>query len=291
MKTFKKPDFLIVGAQKSGTTTLHYSLSAHKNIFMSNPKELNFFHNDDNYKKGINWYSQHFANCRENQIAGESSPEYIHYNIVPGRIAALLPNVKIIILLRNPIDRAYSAYWHAVRHAGEHLNFESAIEIEQKRIRNDSYAEKYYSYLTRGNYISSVREYFNWFPADNISIIIAEDYFQNPVAIIKILLQFLSLDYYSDFLEIAPSVLLNKGRALKSRKVQRFYVLLKLNFPFLETYFPVFTTFFSKLNRAGDNYSPLSYETRKLLWDYYNNSICELENFTGRQITNWSMNT
>jgi hypothetical protein len=287
MNEIKVPDFLIVGAQKAGTTSLHFALSGHRSVFMSDPKELNFFQDDKNYSRGIGWYCQYFADCAEDQIAGESSPEYFHCMTAAERIATVLPKVKIIVLLRNPIDRAYSAYWHAVRHAGEHLTFKQAISKEPKRILRDKRSTKYFSYLSRSCYIEAIREYFRWFPSEKISIIIAEEYFRNPVSTLKELAKFLSVDCYSEFLESGKTVIQNEGRAPKSRQVQRLYAFLKERFPFLEGYFPSVTHFFSKMNRAAGSYPQLEPETRSSLRIYFEDSIDQLEDCIGRDLSIW----
>ena len=88
----KLPDFIIVDAQKCGTTTLHYSLVKHPEIFMSNPKELDFLEQDENFCRGIEWYSSFFRKCPFDLISGEAGPEYFYYENVPNRIAHTLPS-------------------------------------------------------------------------------------------------------------------------------------------------------------------------------------------------------
>ncbi len=111
----RKPDFIVIGAMKSATSSLHVQLASQRGIFMSEPKEPNFFSDDDQYRRGVEWYSSLFANAREGHLCGESST---HYTKLPDhpetirRMAALVPNVKLVYIMRHPIDRLVSHYIH-----------------------------------------------------------------------------------------------------------------------------------------------------------------------------------
>ena len=137
------PDFIIIGAMKSGTSILYNKfLSQHPCIQRATKKEIHFF--DNKYSKGILWYKSHFPTLKEknnfkvknsqNMLIGEASPFYIFYPHTARRVYEVLPKVKLIAILRNPVDRAYSHYHHIVRNNKENLSFEAAIESEPKRI-------------------------------------------------------------------------------------------------------------------------------------------------------------
>ena len=183
------PDFIIVGAQRSGTTSLYRYISEHPDVIPAIRKEIHYF--DLNYEKGVNWYRRHFPLCKHidflsktrgvNVITGEASPYYLYYSLVPNRIYSTIPDVKIIIMLRNPVDRAYSHYFHEKRLGKEKLSFEDATRNESERLldnNNDGdFSHQHYSYLSRGKYIEQVKRYFEVFIKDNILIIGSEDFF------------------------------------------------------------------------------------------------------------------
>src|SRR5690242_6983741 len=135
------PDFLIIGTQRGGTTSLYHYLEAHPCIGPSTTKEIHFF--DRRVNKGIAWYRGHFPTRIEKYyverlhgrafITGEASPSYLFHPHVPRRIAKVLPHTKLIILLRNPIDRAYCQYYHSLELGYETLSFEEAIQGEEER--------------------------------------------------------------------------------------------------------------------------------------------------------------
>ena len=206
------PDFIIIGAQKCGTTSLYHYLKQHPCVGPVLLKEVNFF--DNHYSKGIAWYRTHFPSVlykfcikqisKQNFVTGEASPDYIFHPHAPKRVLKILPQVKLIILLRNPVDRAYSHYHHQLRKGREALSFEKAIEKEeerlggelQKMLLNENYFSlnrQHYSYLSRGIYIDQLKTWINLFPRKQFLIIKSEDFFENPPRIFKHVLKFLNL--------------------------------------------------------------------------------------------------
>ena len=200
------PDFIIAGVQKGGTSSLFNYLTQHPSIVPGYKKEVKFF--DGNYHKGIDWYRFNFPLISQmnnaDQQTGEASPSYIFHPLVPQRIKDSLPNVKLIILLRNPVARAYSHYQGNIRKGHETKSFEEALELEQSRLAGEREAiiadqnypmYKYlvYSYLARGVYIDQVKNWLQSFPRDQILIIKSEDLFNNPQAVYSQVLQYLGL--------------------------------------------------------------------------------------------------
>src|SRR5947209_14940507 len=179
------PDFLIIGTQRGGTTSLYHYLQTHPCIAPATIKEVHFF--DRRFHKGLAWYRGHFPTWIEKYYAqrfrcrtfltGEASPSYLFHPHAPGRIAKVLPHVKLIVLLRNPVDRAYSQYYHVVEHSYGTLSFEEAVRDEEERIakerarvledgRYDSYAFRHLSYLSRGIYIDQLQVWMSLFPRE-----------------------------------------------------------------------------------------------------------------------------
>ncbi len=203
------PNFLIIGSARSGTTSLYNYLVKHPDITPALQKEIHFF--DYNYQKGLSWYRGQFPSQpykyyvetmhRRNLITGEASPYYLFHPYTPQRVAQLLPEVKLIALLRNPIERAFSHYWWEVSWGNEHLPFEDAIEQEEKRIqvgiqnldKSMSFNHLHFSYIARGKYAEQLERWFKYFPREQCLIIKSEDMYSNPADIFKQTLNFLHI--------------------------------------------------------------------------------------------------
>ncbi|HET9919099.1 MAG TPA: sulfotransferase domain-containing protein [Ktedonobacteraceae bacterium] len=211
------PDFLIIGGQRCGTTSLYYYLTEQTGIARTLKKEVHFY--DDHYAHGLRWYRAQFPTTfqkyyterirKQHFMTGESSPYYLFHPLVPERLAAVTPQAKLIILLRNPIDRAYSQHWLTTLEGDETLPFEEAIEREEERVAGEmekliasgkigndgykSYKLRHYSYLTRGIYVDQIQRWMNFFPREQFLILKSEDLYGNPTAIVKQALEFLGL--------------------------------------------------------------------------------------------------
>jgi Sulfotransferase domain len=217
------PEFLVIGVQKGGTTSLYKYLEQHPCVASAFAKEVHFFDNhtrDYRYGKGIAWYRSHFVYSvfklynalihQQTLITGEGSPDYIFDLHAPKRIAATLPHIKLIILLRNPVDRAYSHYLHNVRAAWdpgrEPLSFEEAIAAEAGRLQGErekllqdetyfSYSYMHYSYLHRGLYADQLETWFNLYSKEQLLILQSESFFADPKNIFNQVLDFLELPH------------------------------------------------------------------------------------------------
>lgn len=200
------PDFVIVGTQKGGTTNLYNLLTGHPNVAPATTKEVHFF--DLDFGKGVNWYRSHFPlparRTAGRIITGEASPYYLFHPHAPGRMARVLPRARLILMLRDPVDRAYSHYQHRVRKGIETLTFEEAIEAEEKRLhgelermlrddRYDSFNHQNYSYLSRGVYVDQVSAWSRHFGKDAMLVLKSEDFFERPVEVFERVLDFLEL--------------------------------------------------------------------------------------------------
>jgi len=213
--THVTPDFLIIGAARSGTTSLYQYLTQHPSIIPGVGKEIYFF--DKKFGRGINWYKSFFptklsmfrteSKQKNKCLTGEATPRYLHYPHAPKRVFELIPNVKLIVLLRNPIDRAYSHYQMEVSSGNEELSFEDAIEQEEERTKDDMkkmendenfYSVYFYrkSYLTRGIYVDQLKKWFNFFPKEKFLILKSEDLYSDPSKIYQESLDFLRLKKY-----------------------------------------------------------------------------------------------
>lgn len=188
----KFPEFICVGAQKSGTTTLHVLLDRHPKVFLPANKEVHYF--DLNYHKGSEWYSNHFALAKTSQICGEITPLYLFHQHAAGRIRSLMPKIKIIILLRNPVNRTISHIFHAQKRGYEPFDIEKSIDAEEERLASGNILSmQRHSYVSRSRYMNQLLRYEEHFKSNQLLILKSEDLFEKPdQAWIKIM-QFLNL--------------------------------------------------------------------------------------------------
>lgn len=202
-------DFIIIGAQRSGTTSLYNYIISHPNVSPARNKEVHFF--DINYENGIDWYWKQFTSLsqkyadNEKPITGESTPYYLFHPLAPKRIFKHLPKIKLIVLLRNPVDRAYSHYNHAIRVGNESLSFEEAIKIEPERLREEeqkvldgknSPTYQRLSYLARGVYAEHLERYLELFQKEQFLILKYEDFFASPQQYLNKVFSFLGLSNF-----------------------------------------------------------------------------------------------
>jgi hypothetical protein len=197
------PDFIIAGAMKCGTTSLHNILSTHPDIFIPE-QEIHFFNIDDisqhpdffifrknqwyfpNFNKNeeiyLKWYSSYFSNAIKGQIIGEDSTTYLASKKAPEKILKFLPNIKLIIMLRDPTSRAYSHYWHLVRTGRAIFDFEDSLQIMPENL------------LQRSLYKDQIDNFLDYFPRENIKFIIFEEFIRNIKRIIDEVCNYLNVN-------------------------------------------------------------------------------------------------
>jgi hypothetical protein len=199
------PDFLIVGTQKGGTTFLYRYLGRHPKVRPAATKEVHYF--DLNYGKGLGWYRSHFplpAPPGRGFLTGEATPYYLFHPHAPARAARTVPGARLILLLRDPVDRAYSHYQHRVRKGIETLGFEDAVEAEGERLRGElermlqderyvSFNHQHFSYLSRGVYADQIPAWAERFGEDRMLVLKTEDLFERPAPAFRRVLDFLGL--------------------------------------------------------------------------------------------------
>jgi len=187
------PNFIIVGAQKAGTSSMMVYLSEHPEIFIP-LEEMHYFDIDKNYKKGMKWYEKKFKKWNGEKAVGEKSPLYIYVENVPARIAKVLPNVKLIFMLRNPVDRAWSDYWANVRKGRDSLIFQEGLANEEIRIKKGFKEKRIYSYKNRGKYVIQIKNFAKYFPKSQMHFVITEQLKNNPKQVLREIYKFLGVD-------------------------------------------------------------------------------------------------
>ena len=210
------PDFVIAGAQRSGTTTLYNYLTQHRLVLRAFEQEIHFF--DDQFDYGLDWYRAHFPLAvRRNLLArihggppitGEASGYYLLHPHAIRRISGTLPKAKLILLLRNPIERAWAHYHQSVR-KGESLSFEEALRSEEERLAGErdkmladetyvSLKYRRYSYLTRGLYADQIKRVRFFFPSEQVLVLKSERLlFDDPSSVLAEVTDFLRLPSWS----------------------------------------------------------------------------------------------
>lgn len=185
---YKELDFLLFGAIKAGTTSLFHYLRYHPQLYLPAGKELPFF-NKPSFSSGWDAFAcQYFANADDNLLWGKITPSYMPYPNVPERIYRLMPNVKLIALLRNPTARAYSHYLMEVRTGRVQKSFDELIKDELKNTRTQS------TYLlAHGNYGANIERYLQEFPREQMLILLTDDLERQPQMVLDTILEFLGL--------------------------------------------------------------------------------------------------
>lgn len=211
------PTFIIIGAQKCGTTSLYNYMIEHPQILPASMKELHFFNwrsKQGNRKtaEGVDWYLSQFPTIPSGKdlITGEATPDYLLDPYTPQRMFKLLPDVKLIVILRNPVDRAVSQYYHnrsIKKRMMEPLSFREAIAKEPERINNEksklmldenyrSLFHRKYSYVERGLYIEQLERWMSIFPRENFLILKSEEFFKNRDLTLRQVFNFLGLPHH-----------------------------------------------------------------------------------------------
>ncbi|GAA0606434.1 hypothetical protein GCM10009001_24590 [Virgibacillus siamensis] len=213
---------MIIGEQKSGTTALHYYLNQHPMIVGSQPKEIRYFHKKIDFGYNQKWYETHFKSLRKNLLHFEATPEYIYYENAAKEIKNMYPDIKLILILRNPVERTYSAwnmykdhfydkkfhYFHEKTPDGkenplftyffkdrtEFPSLRECLSIELKLIEENGPVEP--SLLRRGLYYEQIRSYLKYFNKDQLMILGSKDLSQSTDKTLNNILNFLGLSDY-----------------------------------------------------------------------------------------------
>ncbi len=178
------PDFIVIGAMKSGTTSLFETLCRHPRLFMCEPKEPMFFSRDRVFERGYDWYRGLFAGAGDDQLAGEASTcysRYPHFGDPAARIHAVLPGVKLIYMLRHPVERTYSHYGHEAQYGRTYESFEQALERDP-------------SMIDASLYMMQIERYLQYFDREQMLIVTLDDYKKDASGVLARVQRFLGLD-------------------------------------------------------------------------------------------------
>ena len=186
------PDFLGLGTQKGGTSTLHALLKTHPAVFLPARKEVHYF--SLHAHQPSHWYANHYVEAEKGQRCGDITPYYLFHPEAPARIHALLPGVKMIALLRDPVERCLSQVFHARRLGFEALEPEAALAAEAERLASgNADSLQKHSYQARSRYLEQLDRYKGLFPPQQLLVLRSEDLFLNTQRTWDAVLAFLNL--------------------------------------------------------------------------------------------------
>ena len=191
----RRPDFLIIGGMRCGSTTLANMLATQPSIYLPDEKELHYFDRRNPEIKTAQHYSQCFSSAADAQIIGEATPDYFTTKDCDKNIYSLLPHVKLIVILRNPVLRAWSHYRFSVASEREIEPFENALALEKERLAHPIHEHDiFFSYQQRGRYIQHIERFISKFNIDQLHIVILDELKKDSNVIARRLFDFLDID-------------------------------------------------------------------------------------------------
>ena len=282
------PSFICLGAAKSGTTTLYEILKQHPEIGVSSFKEPHFFDNDTNWDRGVDWYKQtYFSKMENKRIKGEFTPTYLSSSSSAKRIKATIgKNIKFIILLRNPVDRAYSHYLHTKRDEFEQLGFLEALADEKIRMEeinnnynNPSFSK--YSYVYQGLYATHIQAYLEHYEKEQFCVILFDDFINNTNQKVNEIVNFLGGTTNT---EINYNIFSNQASKARSKTIKKLLkessVIKKLAKRLVPSYSArqkIRNIIHAKNNKVTDKVPLTNFEREECYRKYFLMEILELE--------------
>lgn len=295
------PNFLIIGAPKAGTTSIYRYLKQHPQIYMSPAKEPRFFAFEgetldfrglgdekeaDFIVTDIDAYRKLFKKVTNQVAIGEASTSYLYIAKSVERIKYYIPKAKLIAILRDPAERAYSNYLHLLKQEREPLtDFAEALAQEEKRIQNNWWS--FWHYKHQGLYYVQMKRYYEAFEKSQIKVYLYEDLNNNPIGMLKDMLGFLQIDdtFTPDISEkVRQAPRLPKNKALESFLNQPHPVKSILS-PLLPT--SLRDKLVNKIRYLNRGKPKLSTAVRKQLIEFYREDILQLQDVIGRDLSQW----
>lgn len=268
------PTFVIVGAMRAGTTSLYRYLADHPEVAFGSTKEIHFF--DGRFSQGVEWYESHFEGAGDAGAVGEATPNYCYEPKAIERMAATVPDARLIMMLRDPANRAYSHYWHSRARGKETLEFDEALDAEAQRLTGDQFERSHFSYVDRGRYVPQIERILDHFPRDQLLVALFDDLKENPAELYRTVCSFLDVDASH-----RPSNLgevINPFVTFRSTGARR--LVRRIPGPLKRAFNPI-------LVKKSDGYPPMTPDHRRRLVEVFEPEIEAVERFLGRGLETW----
>lgn len=274
----KKVDFFLIGVQKSGTTSLYEYLKQHPAIYLPEIKELSYFVRDDLYEKGEDYFNSFFQTYNSQKVKGAAYVHMFPSEICPERVKAYNPDAKFIVVFRNQIDRAYSAYQFAVKNGWESSSnsFLKTMELEKRRLVGNFTERFELGYFNNGLYYKHLTNWLRYFPRKNFLLLTDQELKNNGNESLTNVFDFLGVDVNID---IDTTVIHNKAGTVRFGQLQKFLMNKESNFKktagkLLPQKLKVgirknLMQPMKKWNMLDKNYQPLSKEIREQAANYF----------------------
>ena len=285
------PNFMCIGAAKSGTTSLYDILRQHSDVFIPSFKEPHFFDIPSVYENGLEWYTEtYFSSVKDEKLIGDFSPTYFFDTNSAQRIFNDLgSSIKFIVILRNPVDRAYSHYLHSKRDEHERLSFSEAISAESARVAKNNYLDYLrFSYIGQGMYSQMLKRYFNLFSKENFLVInFEQEFVAKREETVKRIFEFLELEDQELLINISSNKA-SRARSVSLKKLMKrtgwWRKLFKMIIPSLKNR----QIIKNRIQRANTTtYTPpylVKKERERIYKTYFKNDILELENLLNKKM-------
>ena len=273
------PNFLVIGAPKCATTSLFRYLETHPQVYMAPGKELRFF--DKSFDRGIDWYTAHFAGAAGERALGEVTPLYLIDQAAAPRIASMLPDAKLIAILRHPVDRAYSQYWHSRLRDREARPFGEVIDaqLESEAAGEHPTAS---SIVSIGRYDRHLDRFSAYEERGRMQLFSFEDLRDDPGAVFSHVCEFLEVDQGHVPHNLGQAF--NRPHRLRSRKARK--ALLRSRLPARA---PRVARWVDRLLRDETEYPPMDAGVRRVLLDTYRADNVALAARWGRDLNDWNV--
>ena len=284
MNGSKLPNLICPGAPKAGTTTLYNLFAMHPDIYVSDFKELYYFSNDRFFNKGSEWYARNFKDYSGEKYIADITPFYLASEESPGRIRRLLgEDVKFIIMLRNPIDRAYSQFLMQSREEAGYRSFRDMVFKKEKNADEKSI-------LSNGYYFRNLTNYLDYYPKESFHFVLMEDLVSDFGKVAEGIFCFLGISNMELNMEISSNSRFRPKRKLLFRLIKKIPNRVKVR---IRKFFRISTNenITRKLVGYGNSEQrDIDGETYKTLQDIYANDIEELEKLIERDLSPWLKN-
>ncbi|MGI9308885.1 MAG: sulfotransferase family protein [Gammaproteobacteria bacterium] len=277
------PEIIIIGGQKCGSTSLHHYLDQHPDIAMSDYKELQFFSDDERWEKGVDWYTPNFSESAK--YTGEASPQYAWQPFFPDspeRMYSLVPNAKLIYMVRDPIERVLSQYCDFLHQAWEERDFSGVL---------DSFSERPNMYVEVSRYFFQIEAYLKHYPREQLRVWTMEDLSADPINTVREVLDYIGVD--NSFESPEWTRRRNPGER-KRQPVALVRRLMKTGMRPEDWVANTFPGFLRKpltelVLRSGSPIERpvLNNQQEALLMDIFRDDVRQLRAYSGKQFSNW----